>query len=393
MITSSAPLALAKPVTAPLRTPVNTDESGQVARVPLDPQSAIPAAGVDGVGRRLLEYTPLNTPTQPIHVFAGLNHGTGPERVDIAMKELERTGAFDRKNLLVAVAHGSGKLNPLVPETWNQLTKGDSALVSVQYSKGSSVTNWKDADKGEEVYRDLVTRIRDRIQELHPEGGGPNVFMQGNSLGAAVGYRLLNNTPGGNPLDELGIKNAIFTGVPGNSSMDFSRFGPGGVASLRGLEELEALTPQQKETARVLTMSHVDDPVSLISLNGFVKKPENHDDSKRWLPVVSMLGNIGQSIKTLKTPDGESFRKANHDYREEFPEMMRDGFRLNDLTPAEWATMKENMKSVDRWARAQDWDVPAESLAGAAAIGATPAPAATAPAPTQAAPAAQASAA
>ena len=49
------------------------------------------------------------------------------ERVDLAMRELERTGAFDRSWLMVASPTGTGYVNYAAPSILEFLTRGDCA--------------------------------------------------------------------------------------------------------------------------------------------------------------------------------------------------------------------------------------------------------------------------
>jgi uncharacterized membrane protein len=98
------------------------------------PGSRVPWAGIGREGRRhalasvrpqplahrpdgvpdLSIETVMGTPARsaPVQVYVGLDSAPGPrERVDLAMAELERTGAFDRSLLVLVSPTGTGYVN------------------------------------------------------------------------------------------------------------------------------------------------------------------------------------------------------------------------------------------------------------------------------------------
>ena len=74
-------------------------------------------------------------PMDPIRVYVGLNSADYSEqRAALAVEELERTGAFDREVLVVATSTGTGWIDPDASEALELMYRGDSAIVSMQYS-------------------------------------------------------------------------------------------------------------------------------------------------------------------------------------------------------------------------------------------------------------------
>lgn len=72
---------------------------------------------------------------EPIRVYAGLESApTTQARADLVVKELERTGAFQRKVLMVATTTGSGWLEAQTVDSLEYLLGGDTAIVSMQYA-------------------------------------------------------------------------------------------------------------------------------------------------------------------------------------------------------------------------------------------------------------------
>jgi len=72
---------------------------------------------------------------EPIRVYVGLDSAPSPEeRAQLAVRELDRTGPFDRKVLVVFTAAGTGYINPDASNSIEYLYSGDTALVTMQCS-------------------------------------------------------------------------------------------------------------------------------------------------------------------------------------------------------------------------------------------------------------------
>ncbi|TNB46954.1 hypothetical protein FF124_15515 [Martelella lutilitoris] len=122
---------------------------------------------------------------RPIRVYVGRSEDDDPkERAEIALQELIRLDAFDRKILLIASPTGTGWLDPGAHDTLEFMQNGDVATVAVQYSfLQSPLALIFETDTGlaqatatmETVYRYWLTL---------PEDSRPELYMHGISLGA-----------------------------------------------------------------------------------------------------------------------------------------------------------------------------------------------------------------
>ena len=54
--------------------------------------------------------------------------------MDVLVRELDRTGAFDRKVLVIIPTTGTGWINPVAARALELMYNGDTALVGSQYS-------------------------------------------------------------------------------------------------------------------------------------------------------------------------------------------------------------------------------------------------------------------
>ncbi|MFI9208230.1 alpha/beta hydrolase [Streptomyces sp. NPDC053253] len=102
----------------------------------------------------------------------------------LAVRELERTGAFDRAVLAVAGTTGTGWIDPNVAEALEYMYGGDTAIVAVQYSYLPSwVSFLVDKEKAGQSTRALLDAVRARLDAL-PADRRPKLVVTGESLGA-----------------------------------------------------------------------------------------------------------------------------------------------------------------------------------------------------------------
>ncbi len=122
---------------------------------------------------------------EPIRVYVGLDSApTLRERVDLAMAELERTGAFDRKVLLVNTTTGTGWVDENVVDSIEFLHGGDVAQVAMQYSfLPSWISFLVDRSKAEGAGEQMITAVTDRVNKMAPEDR-PQLLVFGESLGS-----------------------------------------------------------------------------------------------------------------------------------------------------------------------------------------------------------------
>ncbi|MER8230810.1 alpha/beta-hydrolase family protein [Streptomyces sp. NPDC094049] len=102
----------------------------------------------------------------------------------LAVRELDRTGAFDRAVLAVAGTTGTGWVDPNVAESLEYMYGGDTAIVAVQYSYLPSwVSFLVDKEKAGQATRALLDAVRARLDTL-PADHRPRLVVTGESLGA-----------------------------------------------------------------------------------------------------------------------------------------------------------------------------------------------------------------
>lgn len=122
---------------------------------------------------------------EPIRVYVSAYQADTPRsRAELAVKELFRTGAFDRKYLIISTTTGSGWVEPASAASVEYLHGGDTAHVALQYSYLPSwmalLVSQQDAtDSGRALFEAIFTELRQM-----PEDRRPKVVTTGLSLGA-----------------------------------------------------------------------------------------------------------------------------------------------------------------------------------------------------------------
>ena len=141
-------------------------------------------------GPRAAELTRLSgrPAKEPIRVYAGLETADSDEaRADVIVRELVRTGAFDRKLLVIVPTTGTGWINPVAARSIESMYAGDTALVGMQYSYLPSwISFLADQDKSVQSGRVLIDTVHEYWSRLPPERR-PKLVLYGESLGSLAG--------------------------------------------------------------------------------------------------------------------------------------------------------------------------------------------------------------
>ncbi len=170
--------------------------------------------------------TVMGTPAvaAPVQVFVGLDTAPTPqERVELALAEMERTGAFDRSLLVLVSPTGLGYVNYVAMAAVQYLTLGDVASVTVQYSNRPSPLSLGRVARAREQNRLLWLRV---VHELRRRPGPrPRVVLFGESLGAHTSQDVFLHS-GTLGLEALGIDRALWLGTPYGSGWMHEVTGP-----------------------------------------------------------------------------------------------------------------------------------------------------------------------
>ncbi|MEU1090428.1 alpha/beta-hydrolase family protein [Streptomyces sp. NPDC005892] len=120
----------------------------------------------------------------PVRVYVGLeSSATLRGRADLAVRELERTGAFRRKVLVVFGSTGSGWVNESLAKPLEYMYGGDSAAVALQYSFLPSWLSFLTESEVAVAGSALFDAVYAHWSAL-PAGERPRLLVSGESLGS-----------------------------------------------------------------------------------------------------------------------------------------------------------------------------------------------------------------
>ncbi|GAA0303088.1 alpha/beta hydrolase [Rhodovulum strictum] len=164
------------------------------ARIPGSPASLVDWKAMGQPGRDFVTGGPdaaaiaafTGRPARdPLRVYVGrANADTPQERAELALAELIRLGAFDRKVLIVTSPTGTGWMDPGSHDPVEYMHGGDIATVAVQYSyMQSPFALVFETRTGLDQAAATVSTIHDYWRGL-PPGTRPRLYIHGLSLGA-----------------------------------------------------------------------------------------------------------------------------------------------------------------------------------------------------------------
>jgi len=300
----------------------------------------------------------------PVQVYVGLDSAaTARERVDLAMAELDRTGAFDRSLLVLVSPTGTGYVNYVAVAALQYLTLGDVATVTLQYSRRPSPLSLGMVRTAREQNRLLWLRIQKRLRER--PGPSPRVVLFGESLGAHTSQDVFLHW-GTLGLDAMGIDRALWIGTPYGSKwmrqvtrgdrLDVDRQT---VAVVNDHAQLTALAARQENPPRFVLLSHDNDGVTTFGLDLLWSPPDwlgphrprpepapeggsprGIPPAMRWRPVTTFFQGL-IDMKNAQQPG--SYRAWAHDYRTDLPRFLSDVYGV-PATPSQLARIEEALQ-------------------------------------------------
>lgn len=322
------------------------------------------AARPDGVPDLSIE-TVMGVPARarPVQVYVGLDSApTARERVDLALAELERTGAFDRSLLVLVSPTGTGYVNYVATAALQYLTLGDVATVTLQYSRRPSPLSLGMVRGAREQNRLLWLRILERLRER--TGPRPRVVLFGESLGAHTSQDVFLHW-GTLGLDAMGIDRALWIGTPYGSGWmrqvtrgDRLDVDTDAVAVVNDRAQLAEVTARRGTRPRYVLLSHDNDGVTKFGqdllwyppewLGPGRPRPEPVDGGSprgippamRWRPVTTFF----QSLVDMKNAQvAGAYRAWQHDYRADLPAFLSEVYDL-PVTPEQLRRLEETLE-------------------------------------------------
>ncbi|MGW5238527.1 alpha/beta-hydrolase family protein [Monashia sp. NPDC004114] len=285
---------------------------------------------------------------EPVQVYVGLDSApTAGERVELAIAELDRTGAWDRSVLMLISPTGSGYVNYCASGAATYLARGDIAMVTMQYSKRPSPLSLMKVKQAREQNRLLWLRLSARLRELN--GTGPRIVLFGESLGAHTSQDVLLHWGTLGP-QALGLDRALWIGTPYGSGWMHQVTGaprpdvdPSLVSVVNDYEQLAAMSEQARARLRYVMLTHDNDGVARFGLDLLSSRPawlapgrplpepvpgaspRGISPRLRWRPVTTFFQTL-VDMKNAQLPG--AYKAWAHDYRPELPRFISAVFDL-----------------------------------------------------------------
>lgn len=283
-----------------------------------------------GVTRTEIEAWSGRPAKEPIMVYVGLESAGSPEdRAALALAELKRTGAFERKYLSVITPTGTGWIEQGATDALAYTAGGDVAMASIQYSYLPSwISFMVDRDNAREAGKALYDQVYDYWRTL-PADRRPQLVAYGLSLGSFGGQAAFSG------LSDLQARTegAIFVGTPHDSE-------PWGSFVVRRDPSSPEILPIYQsgknvrfaatnteidaddadwQASRILYMQHASDPVVWWSLNLLFGRPDwlseapgfDRTADMHWIPVVTFLQVSVDQFFATTVPNGHGHNYVN----------------------------------------------------------------------------------
>lgn len=264
---------------------------------------------------------------EPIRAYAGKNSADGIKATaQLAARELERAGGFDRKVIAVATTTGTGWINEAEASALEYMYDGDTAIVSMQYSFLPSWLSFLvDKENARQAGQALFEAVDERLRAI-PEAQRPKIVVFGESLGSFGG-----EAPFLSPNNIIARTNgALFSGPTFNNTMwdDVTVNRDAGSpmwlpiyddgANIRFAARPDNLgRPNQPwGNPRIVYLQHASDPITwwnpdlLFAEPDWLREPRGYDVSPdmNWIPIVTFLQVSADMAVAIDVPDGHGHR-------------------------------------------------------------------------------------
>ena len=270
---------------------------------------------------------------RPLRVYAGLRSAETPEqRAALALAELIRVGGFARSTLIVATPTGTGWLDPGAVDTVEYIHRGDTAIVSMQYSYLPSwITILVDPHRSQDAARALFDKVYEYWKRLPPQSR-PKLYLHGLSLGALGSESCADLfTVFDDP-----IQGGVWSGAPfpsgvwrritkarnTDSPMWLPTFRDGAMVRFTGRESSLANAKASWSRMRFVYIQHPSDPMVFFSPDLAYRKPEwlvgergpDVSPDLRWRPIVTFLQTAFDLPMATTVPHGYGHNYAASSY-------------------------------------------------------------------------------
>lgn len=269
----------------------------------------------------------------PIRVYVGRANGDTPrDRAELALAELKRLGAFDRKVLLVVSPTGTGWMDPGSHDPVEYMHDGDIATVSAQYSYlQSPLALILETETGLEQAAALQEVVHEYWKTL-PVDDRPRLYVHGLSLGAWSSmyatnlFRLLDDPIDGafwaGPPFPSGFWNYVQNQRTPGSPWVLPTIGDGSLVRYASHTADASQGASGWGSMRIVFLQYSSDPIvfydpfSLLRAPQWMRDPPAEDMSEHFIfmPVVTQFQLALDMALAFGSPPGHGHAYYAQDY-------------------------------------------------------------------------------
>ncbi len=260
-----------------------------------------------------------NQTMQPIRIYSNLDP-TKPinlkAQVDLTMQEMQRTGAWQRKTILLVITTGTGWVDTENIRSLEYLTNGDIATVAIQYSYYPSwLSLMTDREKAQQASQELFSRV-DSTRSTINQAERPRLLLFGESLGSYGAESIFKD-----PQDLVDkVDGAVFVGPPGfnrifNQVVE-SKSNPFNDSKLNS--KIAIITKPEdyadlatSDPPKIFYLTNPTDPIGVWSPSLIWQNPERFQKNSfiqttdnRWIPIATFFQTSVDLISSPKVPAG-----------------------------------------------------------------------------------------
>lgn len=295
---------------------------------------------------------------EPIRVYVGMRAADTPEeRAQLALAELLRVEAFERKVLVVITPTGTGWVDPAAMDATEYLYHGDIASVAMQYSYLSSPLSLiVHPEYGAQAARELFRVVYDHWTRL-PRDRRPRLYLHGLSLGA------LNSSRSVQLFEMIGdpIQGALWSGPPFASALWrtitngrnpdspawLPTFGDGSLVRFMNQDGTALPADAPWGPIRIVYLQYASDAVTFYDYRDLFRPPQwlaaprgpDVSPELRWYPAVTMLQLALDMTLSMNAPMGFGHVYAPEHYVEAWLQVLD----VRDWTAEGIAALKKRL--------------------------------------------------
>ena len=292
-----------------------------------------------GGGPSVAELQSFAGPTaavkEPIRVYVGIDsvdmssesNALPIAQADLAVAELERTGAFDRSVLAVVTVTGTGWVDPYFSSAFEYMNNGDTATVATQYSfLPSWISFLVDLDKASANGKALVDAVVAKWSTL-PTDRRPRLVVYGESLGSYGSENAFVERSAKESIDDAlsqvdGVlwagptfANPVWEQIKATRNADSPVWDPvgehGGRIAIMGEPGQPPVASRLTERT-IVYLTHPSDPVTWASVDALWSKPPWMDAPRGvgvaanpfWFPGVTFIQEVFDLMAGFSAPPG-----------------------------------------------------------------------------------------